>query len=64
MELPDEDAWKMPRQIACLNKAMCGLREPPLIWQRVVRDTASVHLHRRNVCIIIRRGESDSGGPR
>ena len=38
-ELPDEDARKKRGLIARLNKAMYGLHEAPLIWQRVVRNT-------------------------
>ena len=39
VEPPDEDARKKPGLIARLHKAMYGLREVPLIWQRVLRDT-------------------------
>ena len=38
-ELPDEDARKKRGLIARLNKAMYGLHEAPLIWQRMVRNT-------------------------
>ena len=39
MELPDENARKKLGLIARLNEAMYGLRETPIMLQRVVRDT-------------------------
>ena len=38
VELRDEDGRNHPRVVGRLKKAMYGLREAPLIWQRVVQQ--------------------------
>ena len=37
IELPDEDPRKLLGMVGRLLKSMCGLRDAPQIWQKVVK---------------------------